>query len=311
MFFQIKNETLEEMKFEQIDAGLETVGFLDLAEFEQCYPQLNFNPSCLEECKNLQVFRGSKIEVYDEFDYCFLRTMDTASLKIASDRIALFMKKNLLICIELKDEDKHLSKHFQEIIAGNIHHITLEKILYAILLDFISNTNEALSHMEKHILQLEERLFDGKETGDINREAFQIKRRLFACQTYYEELMDIGLALTENANHIFHHDNMRYLTVFTEKAERVCHNTEHLLERMVHLQEAYDAALDLNLNRIMKVFTVVTTIFLPLTLIVGWYGMNFKNIRELNWAYGYFFVILLSLLVVLFSIIFFKRKKWL
>ena len=69
------------------------------------------------------------------------------------------------------------------------------------------------------------------------------------------------------------------------------------------------AALDYNANLIMKVFTVVTTVFLPLTLIVGWYGMNFKYMPELTSQYGYPAVIILSILVVVLSLLFFKKKR--
>ena len=70
-----------------------------------------------------------------------------------------------------------------------------------------------------------------------------------------------------------------------------------------------DTEVDISLNTTMKIFTVVTTIFLPLTLIVGWYGMNLK-MPEYGWKYGYLFVGLLSLTCIAGIIIFFKRKKW-
>jgi magnesium transporter len=60
----------------------------------------------------------------------------------------------------------------------------------------------------------------------------------------------------------------------------------------------------------MKLFTVVTTIFLPLTLIVGWYGMNFTTMPELGWSFGYVYVILLSIIVAIICYIFFKKKKF-
>lgn len=83
-----------------------------------------------------------------------------------------------------------------------------------------------------------------------------------------------------------------------------------LQEYSVHVREAYHAQLEYDLNRIMKVFTVVTTIFLPLTLIVGWYGMNFTTIPEITWKYGYLYVILLSIIVAIICIIFFRKKKF-
>ena len=61
----------------------------------------------------------------------------------------------------------------------------------------------------------------------------------------------------------------------------------------------------------MTLLTVVTTIFMPLTLIAGWYGMNFKYMPELNWEIGYPLVFIVSVLIVVLSLIFFKMKKWL
>ena len=64
------------------------------------------------------------------------------------------------------------------------------------------------------------------------------------------------------------------------------------------------------MNNTMKVFTIITTIFFPLTIIVGWYGMNFTHMPELTWEYGYIYVIILSVLIVAILGIIGKKKKW-
>ena len=64
-------------------------------------------------------------------------------------------------------------------------------------------------------------------------------------------------------------------------------------------------------NRIMTLLTIVTTIFMPLTLIAGWYGMNFRYMPELEWRFGYLAVFLVSIAVAIFCLIFFRKKKWL
>ena len=310
MFYQMKNDTLETVLFENVDPNVETAGFVTLAEFEEIFPKLNFTQNCLEECQSGRPYFSSKIEVYDDFDYCYIDLMDTDLLTRSQDRIALFMKKNFFLCVELSDADKHMEKHFLNITAQEMKHITLEKIVYEIMLGFIGNAGSSLSRTENRILKLEERLFDGGETGDLNKAAFQIKRLLFDCQTYFEELQDIGMALTENANHIFHQGNLRYLTIFTDKSARICHDIDQMLERLVHLQDSYCAMLDLSLNGIMKIFTVITAIFLPLTLLVGWYGMNFTTMPELTWKFGYLYVIVVSIMVAVICLLLFKKKKW-
>ena len=310
MFYQIQNEKMIEIPFEKIDQGKKTVAFLTLHEFEKYYDSFDFNRSCLEECKSDKLYHGSKIEVYDTFDYCLLGIMDPSTLNKLQDKLAVFIRKNLLICVELQDEDKHMEAHFRKMIDSDIRNVTLEKVMYSILRNLTCNAHVSIQKIENHVCYLEGTLADKKDTKDLNEEAFRIKRRLFQSQGYYEELQDIGEALSDNANHIFAEENLRYMTIFTRQAERICNNITQLLERLVHLQEAYSSALDLNLNRIMKMFTVMTTIFMPLTLIVGWYGMNF-NMPETTWKYGYLIIIVISVFVVWLSIWIFRKKKFL
>ena len=88
-------------------------------------------------------------------------------------------------------------------------------------------------------------------------------------------------------------------------------NHVHLLrENVLQIRELYQSMQDAHQNKIMAVITIVTTIFLPLTLITGWYGMNFVYMPELQWRYGYFAVIMISLIIVIVEIIYFKKKKF-
>ncbi len=87
--------------------------------------------------------------------------------------------------------------------------------------------------------------------------------------------------------------------------------TESFRDMSTAMVEAYLSTVSNRMNEIMKVLTTITTIFMPLTVITGIYGMNFDHMPELRWHYGYFLV-LIVMLVVAFSLIFyFRRKKWL
>ena len=84
-----------------------------------------------------------------------------------------------------------------------------------------------------------------------------------------------------------------------------------LREYVAQLRDLIQARLDVKQNKIMTVLTVITSIFLPLTLIAGWYGMNFKYMPELEWKYSYPAVIVISAVIVVVCLWWFKRKKWL
>ena len=175
----------------------------------------------------------------------------------------------------------------------------------------IEGGNKTLELIEAKILEMEHDLVEGEASEGLNKSIFNLKNSLLIQKNYYEQLIDIGEELQENENDIFQDENLRYFKIFTDKVTRLSNNTQALCDSLIHLREAYDATLEYSLNRIMKVFTVVTTIFLPLTLIVGWYGMNFTTMPELTWKYGYISVIILSIVVVVGCLIFFKKKKFL
>ena len=97
--------------------------------------------------------------------------------------------------------------------------------------------------------------------------------------------------------------------MFTNRINRLFQGVNNLRDYVTQVREAYQAQVDINQNTLMKLFTVVTTIFLPLTLIVGWYGMNF-NMPEYSLSYGYSVVIIISISIVVICIVWFKKNKW-
>ena len=128
---------------------------------------------------------------------------------------------------------------------------------------------------------------------------------------HYEQLMDFAQTLEENENSFFKPENIRYFRLFANKIERLRDTSASVRDYTMQIRDLYKAQLDIKQNKIMTILTVVTTIFMPLTLIVGWYGMNFKYMPELDKPMAYPVIIVLSVLIVVFSLIFFKKKKWL
>ena len=81
-------------------------------------------------------------------------------------------------------------------------------------------------------------------------------------------------------------------------------------EYVLQIRDIHQSRISSQQNKVMQLLTIVTTIFMPLTLIAGWYGMNFRNMPELKLPYGYLAVGILAAVTVIIEIIFFKRKKW-
>ena len=185
----------------------------------------------------------------------------------------------------------------------------LERFLYDLLETIIAQDLPLLETMEKRMNTIEEAILRG-EVEAYPQALNDIRGDLLDLRVHYEQLIDLGQELEENENGFFHEENLRYFHMFTERVMRLQDMVSGQREYVVQLRDLIQVQMDVKQNRIMTLLTVITSIFLPLTLIAGWYGMNFKYMPELNWKYSYPAVILVSVGIVIACIRYFKKKKW-
>lgn len=195
-------------------------------------------------------------------------------------------------------------------------HQEMEEGLEALFDGILKRGQQKIEEMEKYLIGMEQEIVSGKISRNRNRAIFECKRSLTVWKNDYAQFLNIVEGINgleqkkkENQGQILTEESACYFRIYENKLKRLTEETQFLYEELVHIREALDAALSYEQNRIMKVFTTVTTIFMPLTLIAGWYGMNFVWMPELQWRYGYAFVGILSVLVILVCIWFFKKKK--
>ena len=187
---------------------------------------------------------------------------------------------------------------------------SLERFLYDFLEQIIKDDLALMENYERELDEMEENIMN--EKGDVTAERVDdIRKDIRELRIHYEQLMDLGQELEENENHFFQPENLRYFRLFCNRIARLRDISTGLRDYTIQIREIYKSHLDLKQNHIMTVLTVVTTIFMPLTLIVGWYGMNFRYMPEVETRWGYPVVIVVSVVIVLGSLLFFKKKKWL
>ena len=124
---------------------------------------------------------------------------------------------------------------------------------------------------------------------------------------YYSHLDDVACELRKNDNGFFSQEETLLFQMFEDRVIRLREESQLLREYCAQIQNMFQAEIGIRQNHIMQILTIVTTIFLPLSLLVGWYGMNFQNMPELQ--NGYPGVIFLSVLVIILCIWIFKIKK--
>lgn len=166
---------------------------------------------------------------------------------------------------------------------------------------YLQKTEDALSALEDALTQ--------KLPRDFIQRLIPYRRGLMALQSYYYQLMSLGTALRSNINGMLTTEDCRSFDYFVNRVALLHSHVETLREYLLQIREMYQTQISLQQNAAMKLLTVVSTVFLPLTLLTGWYGMNFHNMPELAWKFGYPAICIVGVLIVVVEILYFKKKN--
>ncbi len=220
--------------------------------------------------------------------------------------IIFMINKNRIVII---DDTDFTSQTIKRISRRRIQQgETIEHFIYNYFTQFLSKDLEILGRYEQRLMRLEDRVRKD-DIDDFNSEIIPIRKELLELRTYYDEIMDIGKALEENENGFFDQKQLRFFGTISDRADRLMNRTNHLLEYAQQVRDTYQTLVDAEQNKNMEFLTVVSTIFYPLTLITSWYGMNFKDMPELE--HGYPIMVAVSALIVGITIYIFKKRKML
>ena len=232
---------------------------------------------------------------------------DRASISGPPHRFAFALNKKAIVLI---DDTNYVSEITQAISRTKKWKLpSLERFLYDLLEMTISQDLTLLEKSEHRLNLIEEAILHGSIKA-YPEEMNDIRGDLLDLRVHYEQLIDLGQELEANENGFFEEDNLRYFHMFTERVIRLQSIVTSQREYVMQLRDLMQSQLDVRQNHIMTVLTVITSIFLPLTLIAGWYGMNFRYMPELEWKYSYPVVIVVCIVIVVVCLVWFKRKKW-
>ncbi len=303
MYFLIKN-SLEECSAEQChDAAVPFVAVLTPAQWAE--QSENFDMGIDFDISNEEIFT-TKAEVnYDCLTGTFFIPTQSSHTP-QPQRFSYALDETGIVFIDCEGSALSIVKRIQKFKKWKKP--SLERFFYDFLELIIHNDLRTMQAFEIELDNLEKEIMSDAEDAPISRNN-DIRGDIRDLRIHYEQLLDLGQELEENENGFFKEENLRYFRLFSSRVDRLYNSATHLRDYTIQLNDLYQSQLDVKQNRIMTVLTVVTTIFMPLTLIVGWYGMNFKYMPELESRFGYPVVILLSILIVSGSLTFFKIKK--
>lgn len=311
--YKISDNTMLPVSFNDVKKNREEHYWIVAApeEIQSHNDFFKFHPATISECQSLK--QHPRLEVYDDISFGVLNMISHNGTWFEAHELNFYIAQNLLVFVT-KEKNKLIDQIKSELLENSKHTanytINESKILYMLLDRLTSMDNVILKKIEANIAALEEKVIKG-EDKDFTIEIIQLRKKLLFLKRHYEPLIDIAESLEENENGLIDSGAIRYFTILVNRMQRLNNNVLNLRDYITQVREAYQAQVDIKLNKTMKLFTVVTTIFLPLTLIAGWYGMNFKYMPELSWVHGYPFVIGISLAVVVVCLVYFRRHNYL
>jgi len=309
--FKIKDNAVIKIKDEDISifSNDNTLCIISPNELELIKDIDKVSKYALKECQSNS--HHLRIDHHKEYIYGILSFVELRKRETGSIDFNFFLTNNALIIIN-KNENKLLNKFIENVTDVEYmqvyEEINPQVLLLHLINDIIESNENCIDKIENNLEELEEKILHNavkgysKEIATKSRLIMQLKHKVssFPC---------LIKTLSYNEYGMFNEKQLRTIDILDYKATKMVDNAMLLRDYIAQVREAFESERDMKTNELMKVFTITTSIFLPLTLIAGWYGMNFTTMPELTWEYGYVYVIALSLSVALSLILFFKKKK--
>jgi magnesium transporter len=286
-------------------------GVHDPAIIETIGAHFGLHPLILEDI--LTTSQRPKMEDLGDMLYLVVRMLeyDGAKGEVDTDQLSLIVGRNFIISFQERAGDmfdpiRDRIRHNK----GRIRKLGPDYLAYALLDAVVDQYFVVLERLGERIETLEEELVDNprKETmheiHGLKREMIYLRKSVWPLREVVAGLERVESSLIQDATNIFFRD-------VYDHTIQVIDNVETYRDMLSGMVETYLSSISNRMNEVMKVLTIISTIFIPLTFIVGVYGMNFKHMPELEWRLGYFLVWGIILAVALAMAAFFRRKKWL
>lgn len=272
---------------------------------------LGINSLVLEDLTNIN--QRVKIEVWENYLFIVLKMagFSTRNRVVEYEQISFILGKNYLITFQEKEGDvfdtirKRIEMPGSKIFQRGIGYLT-----YAMIDVIADNYFVVLDSIEEKIDRLERKILNDF-SDKLAEKILKLKAELSVLKKGIYPIREISAKLqSEDVLPYFGKSNKMYLSDLHDHGITICDIIENMTSRTSELFQLYYSILSNDMNNVMKVLAIISTIFMPLSFLAGLYGMNFKYMPELDWTYGYFIVLAIMAVLVIGMIIIFKNKKW-
>jgi magnesium transporter len=286
-------------------------GLQNVPLIEQLGKQYNIHPLALEDVLNTQ--QRPKLEDYEDALFVVAQALsfDEKTQEVQTEQVAIYAGEGFLVSFQEKPNDTFLTVR-DRILNGNgrIRKRRSDYLLYALLDTVVDQYYAVLDKLEE-VIEVQEREILDNPTDSNKTSLYKLKLEIMALRKTIYPLRDAVSALSRTDNPLVQDSTRIFIRDLYDHIVQIMDTVDNWRDLLNGLFDLYLSNLSMRMNNVMRVLTIISTIFIPLTFIVGVYGMNFDNMPELHWHYGYFIIMGFMFLLGLFLLYLFKRKRWL
>jgi len=273
--------------------------------------QFELHPLILEDILNTE--QRPKFEDFEECIFVVLKMLSYNEQKqrTYAEQVSLVLGHNFVISFQEKVGD--VFDPIRDRIRnakGRIRKMGADYLAYSLLDAVVDNYFVILEKLGEKVESMEEELL-AKPTEKTLQQIHSLKREMIFLRKSVWPLRELINGLQKSESLLIKESTQVYLRDVYDHTIQIIDTIESLRDTVSGMLDIYLSSLSNRLNAVMKVLTIIATIFIPLTFIAGIYGMNFKYMPELEWRWGYGIVLLIMAVVAVSMLLYFRRKKWL
>jgi magnesium transporter len=285
-------------------------GLQDVHLLEQIGIIFGVHPLILEDILNTD--QRPKLEDHGDYLFIVLKRfhMDQDS-RIVPEQVSMVLGPNYLI--SLQEKEGRLLEPVRERLRndrGRLRKGGADYLAHALLDGIVDDYFSILDHFGEEIETLEEALM-GRPSSEILRAIEILKRELILLRKAIWPLREMVGNLSRSDSLLIREPSILYFRDISDHTVQVIDTIETYRDMLSGMLDIYLSSISNRMNEVMKVLTVIATIFMPLTFLAGIYGMNFKHMPELEWPWGYFALWGVMMVIAVVMLVYFRRRKWL
>lgn len=252
-----------------------------------------------------------KAEEYESYLFFTLKMLYRIDgMEIDYEQVSFVLGNNFLISFQEKEGD--LFDGFRDRIRldlGKVRKKQADYLLYRLIDIIVDNYYNVLDRIGDLIEEIEENVYENPSNKTFHKIQLLKKELIYLRKALYP-LREALSKVVKGESEFISEENIRYYSDVYDHVSHLIDSLDTYKDLTSSLLDIHINAMNTKMNEVMKVLTVISTIFMPLTFVVGVYGMNFDYMPELGWPWGYYGVWVVMIIIVMMMLIFFKRKKW-